>query len=420
LLDDDEAELLLIDRRNYFVFSPLLIEAGTGGVEPRHAVVSIRRFLHDQGDFLMGEVTGIDTDHQTVHYRLAGEGLNASVRYDHLVIALGSVTKMPPVDGLREHGFQMKRMADAIGMRDRVIQLLERANALDDPIRRRALLHLVVVGGNYTGVEFAGEFQEFMTSAARNYPNIRPEDCRITLVELTDHILPTLDPGLAEFAAEHLERRGVGLRLNNTIQRIAPDHADLKSGERLDTCTVIWCAGIAPSPLIERTNLPTDQLGYIRCDRDLRVSDFSNVWSVGDCAVNPGPDGKPYPPTAQHATRQGRFLADNLVRALRDEEAKPCDIRTVGMLAALGRRNAVANVMGWKVAGFPAWFLWRTIYLYLMPAWGRRLRVAADWTLNLLSRREYVQIGLWEQAQSTAEARAEAKAEQMIAGSERS
>ena len=392
-------EVLLLDHHNYMLFYPLLIEAGTGGVEPRHAVVPLRRLLHSTR-FRMASVLGLDTERQTVRYDPVGDERTADVHYDHLIVALGSVTKLPPVPGLKEHGFQLKSIADAVGLRDRAIQLLELADGTEDPERRRALLHLVVVGGNYTGVEVAGEFQAFMRQAARYYSNVHPDDCRVTLIELTDRILPALDRGLAEYAAEHLERRGLEVRLKESASSIAPDHVVLKSGGTLRTHTTIWAAGVAPTPLIEKLDLPTDERGYIECERDLRIKGYENLWGIGDGAVNTGPDGQPYPPTAQHAVREGKHLADNLVRVLEGRPAEPCDIKSQGSLAALGCRTGVAKVMGVRLSGFPAWFLWRTVYLAKMPGWPRKLRIAMDWTLNLLFSRDYVQLGLRDRPRS--------------------
>lgn len=388
-----EADILLINRHNYFAFTPLLVEAGVGSVEPRHAVVSLRRFIR-RTRFRMAEVTGVNPQQREVSFRLGDEEDERTELYDHLVLALGSVTRLPPVPGLREHGYQMKSLADAVALRDRAIRMLEIADATEDAQRRRALLHFAVVGANYTGVEVAGEFHELLYRGARRYPNLDPRDVRVTLIELSDRILPTLDRDLADYTAERLARRGVNILLNNTVERIEPERAVLKCDDALSTHTVIWAAGIAPNPLIEKIGLPTDSRGYIRCERDLRVEGHPSIWAIGDAAINPDPDGKPYPPTAQHATRQAYHLAKNLRRVLRAQPAQPCDIKHLGSLAAIGCRSAVAEVVGMKLSGFPAWWLYRTVYLMKMPGWARRLRIAIDWTLNLLFRRDYVQLGL--------------------------
>ncbi len=388
-----EAEVVLLDRQNYFVFYPLLAEAGTGSLEPRHAVVSIRAFLK-RTRFIMGSVEGIDTRARTVRYLLPDGETRRELEYDQLVLSPGSVTRLPDVPGLGEHGFEMKSLADAVTMRDRAIRQLEHADVVDDLALRRRLLHFVVVGANFTGVEVAGELHVFLRRACRHYSSLRPEDVTVTVVELTDRILPALEPELSRYAADHLRRRGVRIELGRSVSSVGADHAVLDDGRVLAADTVFWCAGIAPSPLVSTGSVPTDERGYIRCERDLRVTGFENVWAIGDSAVNLDREGRPYPATAQHAVRQGQHLAKNVVAALRGRPLLPCDITSRGAIAALGCRTGVAKVFGLKIAGFPAWFLFRTVYLLKMPGWSRRLRVALDWTMDLLFPKDAVQLGL--------------------------
>jgi NADH:ubiquinone reductase (H+-translocating) len=392
MLARHEAEITLVDRHNYFVFHPLLIEAGTGSLEPRHAVVPIRDFV-SRTRFLMAEIQAIDAAARVVIIR-AGDEPARSIEYDHLVVALGSVTRLPPVPGLREHGLQMKHLGDAVGLRDRTINFLEQANASNDEARQRALLHLVVVGANFTGVEVAGEFEMFLGRAVRRYPNVHDNLYRVTLVEAADRILTALKPELSDFATRHLRDRGVDVRLRTTVAEVAADHVRLSTGERLETHTVIWAAGIEPNPLLARFNLPCDERGWLRCERDLRVQGYDNLWGIGDIAVNPGPDGKAYPATAQHAIREGTGCAANIARAIHRQPTIPCDIQNQGSLAALGCRTGVAEVFGVRLAGFPAWFLWRTVYLMKMPTLARKVRVALDWTLDLFFRHDIVQLGV--------------------------
>jgi NADH dehydrogenase len=385
-------DVTLIDRNNYMLFYPLLVEAGTGSLEPRHAVVSLRAWVPD-ADFRMAEVTGIDLERREVQ-TAAGDGAQ-SLPYDHLLIALGSVTRLPPVEGLAEHGFQMKSMSDAVAMRDRAIEMLERANAIDDEAKRRELLTFVVVGANYTGVEVAGEFLVFLRRAAANYDHVEPNDIRIVLVELQDRILPALDQELADYAAEQLTARGVRLVLGDSVSKVAEDHVILKNeGERIAARTCIWAAGIQPSPLIEKLDLPTDERGYVVCDDDLRVRGFDHVWAIGDCAVNRDPKGEPYPPTAQHASQMGKAAAKNIVRCIEGRPTRPFVYRNKGTIAALGCRTAVAKVFGLKLSGFVAWWLYRTVYLLKMPGLGRRFRIALDWTADLFFERDYVQLNV--------------------------
>jgi NADH dehydrogenase len=391
-----DAEVVLIDRHNYFVFHPLLIEAGTGSLEPRHAVVPIRAFLR-RADFLMAEIRTVDVEARTVAYQLVGDEREQTIAADHLVIALGSVTRLPgaaAVPGLHEHGFEMKNLADAVALRDRAIEMLELANATADASMRRRLLHVVVVGGNFAGVEVAGEFDVLLRQASRRYPHVMRGECGVTLIELADRILGALDEELSAYAADHLRRRGVSVRLGTTVAEVGKDHVRLSSGERIEARTVIWCAGIEPTPLVRRLAVPLDERGYILCERDLRVRGFRNVWAIGDCAVNTDAAGSAYPATAQHAVREGAHLAKSIALVLRGRAARPCDIVSKGSIAPLGCRTGVARVFGIKLSGFAAWFLWRTVYLLKMPTLARKVRVALDWTIDLVFSRDYVQLGV--------------------------
>jgi NADH dehydrogenase len=388
-----DVELVLLDQNNYFVFTPLLIEAGTGSLEPRHAVVSIRSFLK-RTLFRQAEVLDIDTQRRRVRYRVIGQEGDAELAWDHLVLALGSVTHKPDVPGLAQHAFDIKGLADAVALRDRAIQLLERAEAAEDTATRRALLRFVIVGANFSGVELAGEFLAFLQEASRRYPRVDADDCSVTLVELSDRILSALDAELGDYARRTLERRGVDLRLENTVSAIHEDHVDLKEGGSVPTHTVVWCAGIAPPPVLREVGLPVDDKGYVVCDATLRVRGLEGVWGVGDCAVNVDPAGEVYPPTAQHAVREGKQVGRNIERTLQGRSPQPLRYRAAGSLAALGCRTGVARVFGVKLSGFPAWFVWRTVYLMKMPGWSRRLRVAWDWTADLFFRRDYVSLGI--------------------------
>jgi NADH dehydrogenase len=392
-LRSGEAEVVLIDRNNYFIFYPLLVEAGSGSLEPRHAVVSIRAFLK-RTRFVMGSVGLIDRSARTLEMVLPDGDSRRTLEYDHLVLAPGSVTRLPDVPGLRNHGFEMKSLDDAVTLRDRCIRMLEQADCVGDPKVRRRLLHFVIVGANFTGVELAGELHVFLTRAAKHYAHIDRDDVTVTVVEMADRILPALEEDLSAYATKNLLRRGMRVELGTSVSRVEEETAVLSDGRELATETVIWCAGIAPSPVVERVDLPTDDRGYILCDRDLRVKGADNVWAIGDSAVNIDADGRPYPATAQHATRQGAHLAKNLVRVLRGRDTLPCDLENLGAIAALGCRTGVAKILGIKLSGFPAWFMFRTVYLLKMPGLARKVRVALDWTIDLLLPKDTVQLGL--------------------------
>ncbi|MCA9726136.1 MAG: NAD(P)/FAD-dependent oxidoreductase [Candidatus Eisenbacteria bacterium] len=386
------ADIWLIDRHNYFVFYPFLVEASTGSLEPRHAVVSIRSFL-DRTQLHLGTVIGADPARHCITFTPGGSERAVEVAYDHLVVALGSVTRLPAVPGLAEHGFQLKSLADGVALRDRAIRMLELAHASGDPAVRRALLHFVVVGGNFTGVELAGEFQVFLREAAHRYRDLDPRECRVTLVEMADRILGALDPQLSEYARTQMEKRGTTVLLGTTATEVARTGVTLSTGERLSACTTIWCAGIAPPPVLPNLGLPLERHGYLHCDPDQRVHGFEDVWAIGDCAAHEVA-GKALPATAQRAVRDGAHVAKNLHRVLTGKPPEPFRFDDAGSLAALGCRTAVAKVFGIRLSGFAAWFLWRTVYLFKMPGWSRRLRIAMDWTTGLLFPREHVQLGL--------------------------
>ncbi len=387
-------EVTVIDRNNFLLFYPLLIEAGVGNLEPRHVVVPIRKFLKKAG-FVMGDVIAIDTNSQQITYRVLSGPDEAKLHYDHLVLGPGSVTRLPEVPGLKEHGFEMKTLSDAIGMRDRAIQLLELANTVHEPALQRELLRIVVVGSNFTGIEFAGEFQAFLEESAKSYRNLRKGQIEVVVVEYADRILPALDADLAEFARKHLEGRGLKIRTKTSVQAMTDRSATLTSGEELATRTVVWAAGISPSPLLDRVSpLPRDEKGYVLCEPDLRVQGMQNVWALGDCAFVPAPDGSPYAATAQNATRQGTILAANIVRTIKGEPTRAFIFKPLGSLAALGCRTAVARVFGIKVAGFLAYLLFRVTYLGKMPTLSRKARVLIDWMLDIFFRQDPVQLGL--------------------------
>jgi NADH:ubiquinone reductase (H+-translocating) len=394
-LQKTNCEVFLLDRHNYFIFYPFLIEAGTGGIEPRHAVVPLRPFLK-KTHFHTGEIESVDPALQKVFYRIPSTDQMREVDYDHLVIALGSTTRMLNVPGMREWGREIKTLADAIALRDRAIQMLEQAESATDGIRRTASLHFVIVGGNFTGAELAGQLKALLNRASRFYRHLSSLECRVTLVEISDRILSALDPELSAYAAQHLSELGVDVRLRTSVQEVSPDWVRLSTGEQVATSTLICCAGVAPNPVVSKLNLPFESIdgkGYILCNRDLRVRSFANVWAIGDCAVITDAKGKPYPAMAQHALREGRVLARNLARVLAGQPPLPCDIKTRGSIAALGDHRGVARIGRFRVSGVTAWLINRAYYVWALPGWSRRLRIVSDWTLDLLFSRDYVHLG---------------------------
>ncbi len=388
-------EVVLIDRQNFLLFYPLLIEAGVGHLEPRHVTVPIRKFIGRKGKFVLAEVESVDLEQQQVTFRVPESSQSEKLHYDHLVLAPGSVTKFPPIPGLEEHSFQLKSLQDSIEFRDRGIRLLEMANTMPNREERRALLRIVVVGSNFSGIELAGEYHEFLTEQVKNYPNLSEEDVEVVVVEYADRILPAIDADLALFARKNLEHRGLTIHTKTTLTEVHKDHVILTSGEVVKTHTTVWCAGISPSPLLHRiAGLPLNERGYINCDATTKVQGLKNVWAVGDSAFIPDKDGRPYAATAQNASRQGPVTAENILRSMRGAELQPFRFNPVGSLAAIGCRTAVARVFGLKLSGLPAWFMFRSVYLMKMPSWSRRVRIVIDWTLSLFFKQEPVQLGV--------------------------
>jgi NADH dehydrogenase len=393
-IDPSKVDVTLLDRNNYLLFYPLLVEAGVGTIEPRHVVVPIRRFLR-KCSFVMAEVVAVDLKQQTVNYQVVGSEDIHCKYFDHLILSLGSITRWFPIPGLQDNAYQMKSLTGAIELRDRGIRILELANTMLDRDEQRDLLRHVVVGANFTGVEFAGEYHAFLMNAAKDYPNIRPGDIEVILLEHGDRILNAVSPDLAEWAHQTLVDRGVDIRRFTSVREVGPHHVVLTTGERLGTDSVVWAAGIAPNPLFAKIEgLPLNSKGYIDCESDLRVKGFENVWAVGDCATVYAEDGKPYAATAQTASRQGPLAANNLLKKLEGKEMRPFRYKPLGSFAAIGRRSAAADFLGMNIKGFFGWFLYRGTYLAKMPTLPMKIRLGMDWFLELILPSETVQLSI--------------------------
>jgi len=390
----EEVEVTVVDRNNYLLFYPLLVEAGVGTLEPRHVVVPVRKFM-PKADFRMAEVLDVDTVEQQVTLQVVGSDTKTRLHYDHLVFGLGSVTKIPAsIVGLKEFGFELKSLADAVELRDRAIRLLELANTITDRAERRSLLRIIVIGANFTGVELAGEYQAFLSEACKDYSNVDSSDIEMMILEYADRILPAVGKDLADWCHKTLVKRGLDIRTKTSVTEIGQDYAILTTGERIETHTVVWAAGIAPNPMIAKIGLPVNERGYIDCERDLRVKGFDNVWAIGDSAAVKNGEGKPYAATAQNASRQGPLVGKNIIRSMHGEATKPFEFNVLGSFAAIGHRSAAAEVMGRNVTGFLGWFMYRSAYLVKMPTLAMKARLVIDWTLELLFKTTPVQLGV--------------------------
>jgi len=393
LLPKQSARLMLVNDVNFLLYTPFLPEAAAGTLEPRHVVTPLREIL--KRTFLrLGAVTAHDPAGRTVEIR-THDGETEEQRYDQLVLGLGSVSRLLPVPGL-ENAIGFKSLADAIWLRNHVVETLEAANASEDPERRQEFLTYVFVGGGYAGLEALAELQDFAVDAMDSYPRARLQGMRWILVEATDRVLPEIDLRLAEYAARELRGRGIDIRLGTRLELAEPDAVTLTTGERIPTRTIVWTTGVAPHPSLTQLSVPLDDHGRVRVDRHMRVEGMHGVWAIGDCAAVPDPaaaNSRPSPPTAQHAIRQGRAVARNVAAELGIGKAEPFRYRNRGAFVNLGRYKAVARMGRLTFSGFPAWWLTRTYHLSQIPGTMRKVRAAVDWTVGLPFRRDVAEVG---------------------------
>ena len=388
--DDPGVRVTLVNRDNFFLFTPMLHEVAASDLDLTHIVNPIRK-LFRRVTLFTGEVEGIDLERRRVTVS-HGEGHHHhELPYDHLVIALGTVTNFFGLEGLAEHACTMKSLGDAVHLRNRLIRLLEEADFECASAVREPLLTVVVAGGGFAGVETIAGINDFVRHAARFYTRLRDARLRMVLVHPGSVLLPELDPALGRYAAQKLGARGVEVRLGVKVTRATGDAVELSDGTLIRTHTVVWTAGTTGNPRVGALPCAGAQ-GRVRVDGTLAVPGWPGVWALGDCALVPDPHtGGLYAPTAQHAIRQGTRVARNIVAALRGRSPEPYTYRAVGQLAAIGRRAGVAQLFGMKFSGFPAWWLWRTIYLGKLPRLEKKVRVALDWTLDLLFSKDFVQ-----------------------------
>lgn len=382
-------EVTLVNRENFFLFTPMLHEVAASDLDMTHIVNPIRKFFrHVQ--FFEGEVEFIDLPGQRV---VVSHGLNDhhhELQYDHLVIALGSVTNFFNLPGLAGRALTMKSLGDAIHLRNRLIQNLEEADFECFPQQREPLLTFVVAGGGFAGVETIAGVNDFVREAVEFYPHLKEEDLRMVLVHPGEVILPELGGKLGAYAQKKLAERKVEIRVNTRVTGVTEAGVELSDGSVIRTNTLVWTAGTSPNPLLQK--LPCEkERGRLKVSPTMEVPGWPRVWALGDCALVPDPSGKPYPPTAQHALRQGKVAAQNVEACVRGRRQRPFVFSTLGQLAAIGRRTGVASVFGFNFSGFAAWWMWRTIYLSKLPRLEKKLRVALDWTLDLLFTKDLVQ-----------------------------
>ena len=392
-----DVDITLVSRENFFVLTPLLFEACSGRLELRHCAQPIRAALR-RARFIEATVQHVDVDRQIVH-AVTAEGRSYELPYDDLVVALGASTNETLIPG-SSSAFTFKTMADALVVRNHVIQQFERADAAGDAATRDECLSMVVIGGGLVGSELLGELTAFTQDVLRFYPRIRHHEVRFHLFEAGPRILPEIDAKLAEIAARVLRRRGADVRASTPVRAIEPGRVHL-SDEVIDAGTIVLTAGIMPNVIASALAVAHDRRGRIDVDATMRSRSHPRVWALGDCASIPDPEGRPYPALAQHTVREARQLARNVAAVAAGRAPAPFVFRSLGTMASLGHTRAVCLVMGLRLTGFPAWWLRRTYYLFQMPRWDRRLRIVLDWTVALFFRPDITKVGLQVERQLT-------------------
>jgi NADH:ubiquinone reductase (H+-translocating) len=406
-----DVEVVLVSRDNFLLMTPLLFEVCSGTLDLRHCSFPIRAFLRTTR-FVEATVEGIDLERRVV--RLAAPGERSELAYDQLVLALGAMTNRHMIPG-SEHAFTFKTLADALLLRNYVIECFERADVETDPQRKRRQLTFAVIGGGLVGVELFGELTAFADGIAPLYKQVNRDEVRFVLLQGGGHIMPEIDPKLAAYGDRVLRgRRGAEIRTNTPVRAIEPGKVHLApsplplspgpgergrgEGETIEAETIILAAGILPSPVVAGLPVEKDRHGHIVVDGTMRCPGRPEVWALGDCASIPGPDGKPYPNLAQHAMREARVLARNIFGALNGQPPQAFVYDTLGMMGSLGHGKAFGQLLRVRVRGVLAWFVRRTYYLLQMPGWGRRLRIMIDWTFALLFPPDVVKLDLASEA----------------------
>ncbi len=400
-----DVEIVLVSRDNFLVMTPLLFEVCSGALDARHCSFPIRAFLRTTR-FVEAKVQGVDLERRVVH--LCGGREPGELAYDQLVIALGGMTNRRMIPG-SQHTFTFKTLADALLLRNHIIERFERADVEPDPVPQGRQLTFVVIGGGLVGVELFGELTAFADGIAPLYKHVNRDEVRFILLEGGDRIMPEIDPKLAAYGTGVLrQRRGADIRTASKVQAIEPNKVHLP-GETIEAETIVLAAGIIPNPVVAALPVERDRRGRIVVDGTMRCKSHPEVWALGDCAAVPAPDGQPYPSLAQHALREARVLASNIVGVLDGQPPRPFVYATLGMMGSLGHCKAFGQLLKVQVRGVPAWFVRRTYYLLQMPGW-RRLRIMIDWFFALLFQPDIVKISLDSEAVERSRDRAEAGA----------
>jgi NADH dehydrogenase len=396
-----DVEITLVSRENFFIVTPLLFEACSGRLELRHCAQPIRAALR-RTRFIEANVEAVDVERQIVR-AVAPDVGPYDLPYDHLVVALGGSTNERLIPG-SSNAFTFKTMADALVLRNHLIERFERADAASDSSTRGSCLTVVVIGGGLVGVELLGELTALTEDVLRFYPRLRRDEIRFHLFEAGPRILPEIDERLAAVASRVLQGRGADIHVATPVRAIEAGRVHL-ANETIETGTIVLAAGIVPSAIASAIPVLHDSRGRIAVDETMRSRSHPQVWALGDCAEIPGPDGRPYPALAQHTVREARQLARNIQRVIDGRVPAPFVYQPLGTMASLGHTRAVALVLGVRLTGFPAWWIRRTYYLFQMPRWDRRLRIVLDWTVALFFRPDITKVELRVEREQVKQAR---------------
>ena len=387
-----DVEIALVAKENFVLFTPMLHEVAGGDVAVTDIVQPLRKMLRHTR-LAIADVEAIDLAKKQVRIRHNGIPNSFDVAYDQLVLALGAVTNFYRTPGLAEHALSMKTLGDAILARNLLIDAMGMADNQPDESARRKTLTVVVAGGGFAGVESAGAVNDLLRESVKFYPNLKAGMSRVVVVHPGEVILPELGASLGRYAEQQLGRRGVEFRLKTKVTSYDGEEVALDDGTKIATRMLIWTAGTTPPPLL--SSLPCAlQRGRVVANGYLQVPGWPGVWALGDCALVPDAlnPGQFYPPTAQHAIRQAAVLAQNIAAAMRGQAPQPFKFKTIGLLATIGHRHGVAEIFGWQFSGIVAWSLWRAIYLSKLPGLQKKVRVAIDWTLDLIFSKDLVQL----------------------------
>lgn len=386
LLTPEEAIIVVFSEENYMVFQPLLAEVAGSSIQAEVPATPLRVALPDV-ECRREKVLDIHLPESTLVFE-SFDGLKRSLKYDHVVVACGSAMNLTAVPGMSDHAFPFRTVSDAVALRAQISEQLEKAAVCDDPERRRFFLTFAVIGGGFSGVEVAGEINDLLQAVGRYYPSIKPEESNVILIHSREQLLQEVSPSLRDFTQKKMEQNGVQIILNQRVKQVTADGVTLSDGTYYHAATVVGTTGTSPHPFVERMKAEKEK-GKLKTAPELRLVGYENAWAIGDCAqILNAFDKEPAPPTGQFAEREGKQCAANIYAVREGQPTKPFYFRPLGMLCAIGGHSAVAEMMGFKLSGFFAWWIWRTVYLMKLPSFSRKVKVALDWGWELLFGRD--------------------------------